>query len=159
MQLQNADEASSSSLCPMINRRDNQWRCILPFITNTWAEEGEDPLREQTPSEGVDVRAGLHVKERHSPPFVIRKHSDSLRLILEGKKDRGGVQSTILVPAPQPHGPVAVLRLGGDHPLPVYRLFDHAQVPEGLCAHCNLIEDAREYDKLNMETTLYEEFI
>lgn len=66
----------------MINSCDNQWRLILPFIADTRAEEGEDPVGEQTPSEGVDVRPGVHVKERHSPLLVIRKHSDSLWLLL-----------------------------------------------------------------------------
>lgn len=143
----------------MIGSCDNQWRRILPFVTNTRAEEGEDPLGEQAPSEGVDMRPGVHVKERHSPLLVICKHSDRLRLLLEGKTDRGGVQSTIFVCAPQSHRPIAVLWLGGDHPLPVDRLFDHAQVPEGLCPHCNLIDDARGYKRFNMETTLYEELI
>lgn len=138
---------------------DNQWRLILSLVTNTRAEEGEDPLGEHTPSVGVDVRPGIHVEERHGPLLVICKHSDRLRLLLEGKTDRGGVQSAILVPAPQSHRPIAVLRLGGDHPLPVGRLFDHTQVPEGLCPYCNLIDDTRGYEKLNTETTLYEELI
>lgn len=75
----------------MINICDNQRRCILPFIANTRAEERKDPLGEQTPGEVVDVRLGLHVKERHSPLLVIREDSDDFRLLLEGKTDRGGV--------------------------------------------------------------------
>ena len=95
----------------MTNICDNQRCLILPFIANTRAEEGKDPFGEQTPGEGVDVRLVLHVKERHSPLLVIHEDSDELRLLLEGETDRGGVQRPILVPAPQPYRPVAVLWL------------------------------------------------
>lgn len=54
------------------------------------------------------------------------------------EEDRGGIQCTVLIPTPEADRPVAVLRLGGDHSFPVYRLFDHPQVPEGLWPHCNL---------------------
>lgn len=147
LQHHNAVKGSSSSLCVIINSCDNQRCHILPFIANARAEEGEDPLWKQTPGEGVDMRPGLRVKERHGPLLIICKHPDNLRLFLERKTDWGGVQGAILVTAPQPHCPIAVLWLGGDHPLPVDRLFDHAQIPEGLCPHCNLIDNAREFTK------------
>lgn len=78
------------------------------------------------------MRLVLYVKERHRSLLVIRKHPDNLRLLLESEKGRGRIQGAILVPVPQPHGPEAVFWLGGDHPLPVDRFFDHTQVPEGL---------------------------
>lgn len=124
----------------MINIFDDQRRCIFPVVTNTWAEEGKDPLREQTLAEGVDVGLVHGVKEGHSPVLIVYKNSDNFWLLFEGQKDRGRVQRTILVSTPQPHRPVAVLRLGGNHPLPVDGLSDHSQVPEGLCPDCNLIE-------------------
>lgn len=132
----------------MVDICDDQRCCVLPLITDAWAKEREDPLWEQAPSEGVDVRPVLHVKKWHSPLLVICKHSDNLRLLLEAKMHRGRIQGAILISAPEPHRPVAVLRLGGDHPLPVHGLFDHPQVPEGLRSHCNLVDDARKHEKL-----------
>lgn len=143
-----AVKGSSTSLCLVIDSCDDQWRCVLPFVTNTRAEKGENPLRKRTPSEGVDVRHGVHVKERDRPFFIISKHTDSLRLLLERQTDRGWIQSAVFVSVPQPHCPIAVLRLGGDHPLPVDRLFDHPQVPEGLCPHCNLMTQRKRIEDL-----------
>lgn len=79
---------------------DNQRLCIFPVVKNSWAEEREDPLREQTPGEGVDVRSIIHVKERNRPFFVICEHSDGLGTLTELKQDGGGVQGPVLTSVP-----------------------------------------------------------
>lgn len=128
----------------MIDSSDNQRRLVLSVVTNARAEEWEDPLREQAPGEAVDVRVGLHIEEWHDALLVIRKDSHRLRLLLERKTDWGGVQSSIFIAVPQTHRPVAILWLGSDHTLPVDRPVDHAQIPEGLLPHWNLINNQTE---------------
>lgn len=125
----------------MIDRCNDQGFCILPIIEDSWTEEGENPPREQTPGEGVDVRWSLYIEERYRSFLQICENSHSLRLFLKRKKDRGGVQGSVLGAVPQTYRPEAVLWRGGYHALPVDRLFDDAQVPEGLFPNCNLREN------------------
>lgn len=94
----------------MIDRCDDKWLCIFPMVKNSWTEERENPVREQTPSECVDVRSGIHVEERNRSFLIICEHSHGLWLLLESKQDGGGVQSSVLTAVPQTHRPVAVLR-------------------------------------------------
>lgn len=128
----------SLSLSLIVDIRDDERCCVLSLITDPWAEEGVDPLGEEAPGEGVDVRSVLRIEKQHGALLIICVHSNNLWLLLHVEQDGGRIQSTILVPAPQSHRPVAVLGLGRDHSFPVDGFFHHPQVPEGLCPHCNL---------------------